>query len=402
MIIVIFGGLIVAKLTERPRIPDVAAFLLLGLLVGPGLLNLVSEPSTSQVNQFILNLGATLILFDGGRGVRFDILRKVWISISLLATLGVVISAVVVAVAAHAFLGLPWLVALLLGCVIASTDPATLIPVFRRVPILDRLQQTVESESAFNDATGSVLVFALVAAIQQGTTVHVVSPILSFVQSAGIGMVVGLGCGLVCVWLVSPKGWGVFHEYGSIVLMVLAIGSFQLAESLGASGFMAAFVAGVITGNGRSFKLEFAPHTEVNVHHFASAMTLLMRMFIFVLLGTQVDFTTVHKYLWAGLGVVLVLIVVARPLSVLGSVLVDRRAKWRWREILFMFWVRETGVIPAALAGMLAAEHVPGADTIAAVTFMAILITILLQASTTGIVANWLKLSLETAPYEDI
>lgn len=395
MVIVIFGGLIVAKLTEKPRIPDVAAFLLLGLLVGPSLLNLISEPNTSQVNQFILNLGATLIIFDGGRGVRVAILAKVWISISLLATLGVVISTVIVGLAAHMLLGLPWLVALLLGGVVASTDPATLIPVFQRVPILARLQQTVESESAFNDATGSVLVFAIVAAIAKGGAMNIGTPVLSFVHSASIGIVVGVLCGLACLLLVSPKGWGIFHEYGSVVLFVLAIGSFQLAEVLGASGLMAAFVAGVITGNGSAFKLPFARHTEENVHHFGNAMTLLMRMFIFVLLGTQVNFTTVHKYLWAGLGVVLVLMMVARPLSVLSSVLVDRRAKWHWREVLFMFWVRETGVIPAALAGMLAAEHVPGADMIAAVTFMAILITILLQASTTGVVAKRLGLLLE-------
>ncbi|MCL6453665.1 MAG: sodium:proton antiporter [Alicyclobacillus sp.] len=396
MIVVIFGALIVGKLTEKPRIPDVAAFLLFGLLVGPGVLNLISEPSTSQVNQFILNLGAALIVFDGGRGVQFAILRRVWISITLLVTIGVLVTAAVVAVAAHWLLGAPWMLSLLLGSVVASTDPATLIPVFKRVPIVARLQQTVESESAFNDATGSVLVFALVAAIQRGGPVHVAGPVWSFVQSAGIGLLIGCVCGVLCLWLVSLRGWGVFHEYGSIVLFVLAIGSFQLAETLHGSGLMAAFVAGVVSANGASFRMSFAPHTEENIHHFGGAITLLMRMFIFVLLGTQVDFHAVHAYLWPGLGVVLTLMLIARPLCVLVSVLVDRRARWGWREVVFMFWVRETGVIPAALSGMLAAEHIPGADMVAAVTFMAILITILVQASTTGVVAKRLRLLAAT------
>lgn len=399
LIIVVFGGLVVAKLTEKPRIPDVAAFLLFGLLVGPGVLNLISEPSISEVNQFILNIGATLILFDGGRGIEFGILRKTYISITMLATVGVLISAAIVGLAVHFIIGLPWLVALLLGSVIASTDPATLIPVFRRVPIVRRLQQTVESESAFNDATGSVLVFTLVGLIGGSGTFHIGAPIASFLQSALVGVAVGLVCGIAALWLVSERGWGVFHDYGSIALFVLAIGSFQISSVLGGSGLMAAFIAGVMTGNGKSLRMPFASHTEDNIHHFGSAITLLLRMLIFVLLGTQVDFSTVHQFLWSGLSVILIFMVVARPLSVLASVLVDRRAKWSAREIGFMFWVRETGVIPAALAGMLVAKGVPDAKIIASVTFMAILITILLQASTTGVVAK--KLGLALTPHDE-
>jgi potassium/hydrogen antiporter len=395
LIVVFLGGLIVAKLTEKPRIPDVAAYLLFGILVGPALFNIISEPTTSQVNQFILNFGATLILFDGGRGVEFRVLKKVWISITMLSTVGVIVTMLVVGVAAHLLLGTPWLVSFLVGGVTASTDPATLIPVFRRVPIISRLQQTVESESAFNDATGSVTVFTLVALLGSRGAFNPASPILSFLQSSIVGLVVGAVCGLLSLWLVSRKGWGVFHEFGSVALLVLAIGSFHLSELLHGSGLMAAFVAGVISGNGASFKLEFAPHTEDNIHHFGNAMTLLMRMLIFVLLGTQVDFHTVSHYLWPGLGVVATLMLIGRPLSVLSSVTVDRRAKWAWREMLFMFWVRETGVIPAALAGMLAASGVPDAQVIGAVTFLAILVTILLQASTTGIVAKRLGLLLE-------
>lgn len=395
LIVVFLGGLIVAKLTEKPKIPDVAAYLVFGILVGPALLNIISEPTTSEVNQFILNFGATLILFDGGRGVEFKVLRRVWISITMLATIGVLVTTFVVGLVAHFVLGTPWIISFLIGSVIASTDPATLIPVFRRVPIIARLQQTVESESAFNDATGSVIVFTLVALIGNSGSFHIMTPILSFLQSAVVGLLVGGVCGLLALWLVSRRGWGVFHEFGSIVLLVLAIGSFHLAELLHGSGLMAAFVAGVISGNGKSFRLEFAPHTEDNIHHFGNAITLLMRMLIFVLLGTQVDFQTVHQYLWPGLAVVATLILIGRPLTVLSSVTIDRKARWRWKDILFMFWVRETGVIPAALAGMLAASHVPHSDLIGAVTFLAILVTILLQASTTGIVGKKLGLLLE-------
>lgn len=386
-------GVIASKLTERPRIPDVAVFLIIGILVGPQVLNWVTAPGVSQVNQFILYLGATLILFDGGRAVRFAVLKRVYITISLLVTTGILIAAVLVGIAVHDLFGASWLWSLLLAAIMASTDPATLIPVFKRVPIVARLQQTMETESAFNDATASVLVATLMTAITTGHQLAVGPAVLEFFHSSLIGLAVGVALGLVALWTVSKEGWGVFHEFASVILFVVAIGSYVVANQLGASGFMAAFAAGVITGNGRALKLPFVDKTNENIEHFGSVMTTIMRILIFILLGTQVDFKVVFANLGNGLLIVAVLMFVARPATILGSVLVDRVAKWRLREIVFMMWVRETGVIPAALAGAAVAAHVPHSDIIMAVTFLAILCTILAQATTTGIVAKLLGLN---------
>jgi potassium/hydrogen antiporter len=401
LLVVLIGGLVVAKLTERPRIPDVAAFLLLGLLVGPYGFGWISEPSGSPVNQFILYLGAVIILYDGGRSVSFSILRQVWLTISMLAVVGVLASLFLVAAFVHFVFRASWLEALLLGSVLASTDPATLIPVFKRVTIFPKLRQTVESESAFNDATGSVIVFTLADILSRRGPFVWWQPIESFLQQVIVGIAVGLAIGLLSLWLVSIKGWGVFHEFGSIVLFSAALGAYQASVALHGSGFMAAFVAGVISGNGVSFGWPFVTVTEERIQHFGSAMTLIFRMLIFVLLGTQVDFTMVANHWVLGVATVLFLMVVARPGSVLISVFGDRMAKWRMKEILFMFWVRETGVIPAALSVILVSEHVPYAKVIASVTFMAILFTILIQASTTGMVARWLGV-LDAPLYEEI
>ncbi|WDL99580.1 cation:proton antiporter [Alicyclobacillus sp. ALC3] len=401
LVIIFVGGLIVGKLSEKPRIPDVAAYLVYGIIIGPAVLNLLSEPSQSNVNQFILNFGATLILFEGGRGVSLSVLRRVWVSISLLVTLGVFVSTFVVGLAVHLLLGTPWVFSLLVGAVIASTDPATLIPVFRRVYVLPILRQTVESESAFNDATGTVLTMTLLAATTGGS-IHVGTAVVTFVSSAVLGLLIGIVLGLIALILISRKAWGLFHEYGSFVLLITAISSYQLASTLHASGFMAAFVAGIVAGNAQTFKWTLASHTTDNIMHFGNAMTLMMRMLIFVLLGTQVNFTVVHQYLWAGLLIVAVFMLIARPASVLSSVLFDRRAAWQGREVTFMCWVRETGVIPAALSGMLVAKGVKGADVISAITFMAILLTILIQASTTGVVAKWLGVLGPSQPQEEV
>lgn len=401
LIVIFAGGLIVGKLTEKPRIPDVAAYLVYGIIIGPAVLNLINVPSQNQVNQFLLNVGATLILFDGGRGVQFKVLRKVWLSIVMLAIVGVLVTAFTMGFAAHEFLRIPWITAILLGSVIASTDPATLIPVFKRVAIIPRLQQTVESESAFNDATAAVLVFTVLSIMQAHTALHWYAPITSFLHSALIGLFVGIVFGLLSLWLVSKRGWGIFHEYGSIVLLTVALSSYQVAGMFNASGFMAAFTAGIITGNGESFRLGFMEHTEENIHHFGNAITLIMRMLIFVLLGTQVDFKLIQEHLWMGLLLVVIFIVIARPLAVFASVLVDRSAQWSRNHVAFMCWVRETGVIPAALSGVLVAKGIPNAHLIASITFMAILLTILIQASTTGLVAKRLNVMRESET-EDI
>jgi cell volume regulation protein A len=121
----------------------------------------------------------------------------------------------------------------------------------------------------------------------------------------------------------------------------------------------------------------------------------IMRLFIFILLGTQVDFGLMNQYLWAGVAVVVVFMLVARPVTVFLCALPDRRANWSFKEMLFMCWTRETGVIPGALAGMLVGMNAPGAQIIASVTFIAILMTILIQATTTKWLARKLGLLVE-------
>lgn len=120
-----------------------------------------------------------------------------------------------------------------------------------------------------------------------------------------------------------------------------------------------------------------------------------MRMFIFILLGSQVDFALMNQYLWSGVAVVMVFMLVARPITVFLCALPDRRAKWSFKELVFMCWTRETGVIPGALADMLVGMKAPGADIIASVTFIAILMTILIQATTTKYLAKKLGLLAE-------
>src|SRR5207245_2330765 len=98
---------------------------------------------------------------------------------------------------------------------------------------------------------------------------------------------------------------------------------------------------------------------------------------------------------------IFVFMFIARPLTVLICTLPDRKAKWKWNEIVFMFWVRETGVIPAALAGMVAGLGVKHHEIISSVTFLAVLLTILFQASTTAFVARKLGVEIKNGEVDE-
>jgi cell volume regulation protein A len=387
-------GLIATRLAQRIRIPDVALFLILGMLVGPAGLNWIVQPGNSVAYQFIILIGSTLILFEGGLAIQLSVLKRVWITVTLLSVPGVLITAAIVTATAAAVLKLPVLYAALLAAVIASTDPATLIPVFRQVEVEPRVRQTVESESAFNDATGSILTFTVLGLILGETRFSAIDTFRSFVLEAGGGLIVGILFGWLGLLVTSENRMGVFRRYGTVVSLLLAIGSYLAAGWIHASGFMATFAAGVVFGNPNLFRLRIPEDTFSEIVLFGDTITLLMRKLIFVLLGTQVNFAVLSQYWWQGILIVLVLMFVARPLTVLTCALPDRLARWRWREVLFFFWVRETGVIPAALSALIVGAGVAHADVIAAVTFIAILFTIVLQASTTGVVARWLGVAV--------
>jgi cell volume regulation protein A len=173
------------------------------------------------------------------------------------------------------------------------------------------------------------------------------------------------------------------------------IGAYLGADGLNASGFTAVFVFGIVIRNKDAFGFEMTPGEQEKLDDFVATTALIMRMFIFILLGAQVDFALMNRYLVPGIAVVAVLMLVARPVTVFACALPDRRARWTFKELLFMCWTRETGVIPGALAGLLVGIGAPEAKLIASVTFIAILLTILIQATTTRWLAGKLGLLQE-------
>ena len=376
-------GTVTGLIAQRLRIPDVAMFLIVGMLIGPDALGLIDIKVDSALNQIILLFGASYVLFDGGASLRLDVLKRVWITIVILSTVGVLVTAAITGLAAYLILGVPWIVALLLGAAMASTDPATLAPIFRQVQIRDRVAQTVMSESAFNDAVGAIVTFGVLGVAMGAGEISVVSSLLDLLKQAAIGIVAGVALGYLAALLIAHERWSFLMEYAPVVTLMAVIGAYFAADGLQASGFMSVFVFGIVLGNKDAFGFTMSDAEARRLDQFVTTTAFIMRLFIFLLLGAQVDFALINQHLAGGVAVVVVFMLVARPIAVFACALPDRRARWSINEMLFMCWTRETGVIPAALAGLLVGMDAPGARIIASVTFIAVLMTILIQAPTT-------------------
>jgi cell volume regulation protein A len=391
--VIIATGSLAGLLARRLAIPDVVVYLLAGILLGPELAGLIDIKADSALNQIILIFGACYILFDGGASLRVAVLKHVWITIVVIATLGVLVTGAITAAAAYWILGVPFIVAALLGAAIASTDPATLVPVFRQVRIRERVAQTVMSESALNDATGAIATFAVLA-VASGAEFSVGASLADLAKQAGLGLVVGGVLGYLAALFIAHERMGFLVEWAPLVTLMAVIGAYLGADNLQASGFMAVFTFGVVLGNKDALGFSMSEREQARLDEFVATTALIMRMFIFILLGAQVDFALMSRYAVGGVLVITAFMLVARPITVFLCALPDRRARWTLNEMLFMCWTRETGVIPAALAGLLLGMKAPGAEVVASVTFIAVLMTILIQATTTRWLARRLGLLL--------
>ena len=329
-------GTLTGLLAQKIRIPDVAVFLVVGMGIGPEALGLIDIKADSALNQIILLFGASYILFDGGASLRFNVLKQVWITIVVIATVGVIITATITGLAAHFILGAPLIVALLLGATLASTDPATLLPIFRQVHIRERVAQTVMSESAFNDAMSAIVTFGVLAVATGTSEFSPAAALFDLVKQSVVGIVAGIALGYLAALLIAHEKWGFLSEYAPVVTLVAVIGAYFAATGLQASGFMAVFVFGIVLGNKESFGFQMETGEAQKLAEFVLTTAFIMRLFIFILLGTQVDFALVGRYWLGGVAVVAVLMLVARPATVFLCAWPDRRARWSFAEMLFM------------------------------------------------------------------
>lgn len=380
--IVLAAGIASELVASALRVPRMIVLLGAGALLGPYAIDAIDLPLDAVGVQLLLTLGVSMILFHGGLGLSVRMLQRVAVGLGLLAVPGVVLTAVVTGGVAAAAFGLPFESGLLIGAVLASTDPAILIPLFERLRVRPKVVQTVIAESAFNDVTGAVLSLAVAAYVLEGEGSLVTGPLWEFVKDLGISTGIGVGLGLALAVALSTRRIGLLRETPVIAALTIVAAGFFSIDLVGGSGYLGAFLAGLIVANSDRLGLPRPRARAFELESFAGIASDIVVVFVFVTLGANLPFDSFPDYAAPALATLAALIFVARPLTVLTSLVSDRRGRWTRQEIAFVSWTRETGVVPAAVASLLVAQGIQVSDELATTVALAIVVTLLLQSTT--------------------
>jgi potassium/hydrogen antiporter len=389
--LILAAGVVAVPVAALLRLPLIVVLVAAGAIVGPSVLGLVENPVDGLGAQLVFTLGVSLILFHGGVGISLRVLSRTAFGLGMLVLPGIGVTAVVVALVAMPVFSLPFSVALMIGAVLAATDPAILIPLFERLHLRPKVAQTVIAESAFNDPTSTVLALTVAGVVEAGG-VGFTEPLGDFTASLALGALFGVCGGLLLAAMLSTRAVGVWRESPAIVVLAIVLLTYFTTDELGGSAYLAAFVMGLIVGNMELLGLGRHEEHAAALDRYIAQTAEIAVLAIFVTLGINLPFDSLYDHLWGGLLVMLAFVFLARPITVALCLLPDRRGAWTRQELVFLSWCRETGVVPAAIAGLLLARGVEGADLAAALVALAIVTTLLLQATTAGLAARRLGL----------
>lgn len=379
--IVLLVAVAAVRLSVRSGMPSLLIYLGIGLLLGNSALGVQFDSASSTR---VLGYAAlVLILAEGGLTTSWDRIRGAVAPAAVLATVGVVVSVLVVAAAVHALLPLSWTIALLMGAIVTSTDAAAVFAVLRNVPLPRRLAGTLEAESGFNDAPVVILVVAFAAQGAPGGEEHTWyelagHAVLELAGGAVIGLVVGWLGGQVLRRVVTASS--ALFSIGILALTVLAYALGAVAE---VSGFLGTYVAALMLGNMP------LPH-RASFRSFANAMGWIAQIGLFVMLGLLADPSRLGPQLVPAFVIGLVLLLVARPVSVWISTLWFR---FSWREQTFLSWAGLRGAVPIVLATVPLTTGTPNTEWIFDLVFVLVAIFTIVQAPTLGWVARRLRLT---------
>jgi cell volume regulation protein A len=369
--------------------PSLLLYLALGVGIGDAGIGLHYEDY--ELTAVLGYCALVLILTEGGLTTAWPTIRSVIAPAAVLATLGTAVSVVVVGLVTHWLLDLPIVLAMLLGAIVSSTDAAAVFSVMRTVRLPRRLTGLLEAESGFNDAPAVITVVALTESLAGGAQEPAWQLVLvatgELAGGAAVGLAVGwLGArGLRSVALPSPG----LYPIAVLALCVLAYGG---AARLHLSGFIAVYLAALVLGNSR------LPHRHV-VRSFAEGMGWLSQIGLFVLLGLLVDPALLLPTVLPALVVGAVLLLLARPLSVVASMVWFRVPV---REQVLVSWGGLRGAVPIVLATIPALADVPGSRGLVEEVFILVVVFTLVQAPTLPALARYLRLDDDLAHGLDV
>lgn len=382
---ILIAVVLMANIVSRWNTPLIIIALGMGIFFGSDVTGLIYFDNAVLAQQ-LANASLIFILFAGGFDTKRDTIRSVIGPSMGLATLGVLITAGATAVVLWQILKWDLLHALLIGAIISSTDAAATFSILRSRSINRRLSSIIEVESAANDPMAIISTTFILGLLILGPG-KPIYPVLSFIWQLLGGIGLGVATGAV--------GWALFNRirdidrgYFYILIIGVILLAFGLADLLHASGMLSAFFAGIVMGNARF------PYKR-DVSTFVEALSSVANVGLFVLLGLLVfprEFASIWK---SGIIVFLVLTLIGRPLAVLLCTLLGN---FTWKDRLFMSWSGIRGAVPIVLGTYPLAAGVDNDHRIFNIIFFAVTLSVLVQGTTIGRLADLLGLSIRARP----
>ncbi|SER98516.1 potassium/proton antiporter [Actinokineospora terrae] len=379
---VLLVAVFAVRASVRLGLPSLLLYLGLGLVIGEAGLGI--EFSNAELTQSLGLAALVLILAEGGLTTRWSEVRSALLPGILLSTLAVVITVLVTGAGLHWLLGFDWRLALLWGAVLASTDAAAVFSVLRRLSVSRKLVGSLELESGINDAPSYIAVVVLTSSDEVDWFLS-----LTAAYELGGGAAIGLALGWVgshALRRAALPSTGLY-PLATVAVCVLA---FAAGQSLHASGLLATYLAALVLGNAR------LPHRSDTIS-FAEGLGWLAQIGLFVLLGLFASPSRLLDAVVPGLVAGAVITLIARPLSVLISMLPFRMP---WREQVFLSWAGLRGAVPIVLAMIPLSQGVPGAQRLVDAVFVLVIVLTLVQGSTLGGLARLLGLDSGAHPKE--
>jgi cell volume regulation protein A len=379
---VLLLAILAVRLSVGVGLPSLLVYLLMGVALGSSGLGVGFDDA--ELAHALGFAALILILAEGGLTTPWPEIRPVMRMGVSLATIGVAVSVLVMALFAHYVLGLSWQIAVLLGAITSPTDAAAVFSVLRRVPLPRKLTGTLEAESGLNDAPTVVLV-TLVSASGDHGPLYFVGEIL---WELGVGTLAGLVVGFGGAWLLRRVALPSSGLYPLAVLSFTVL-AYAGSASLHGSGFASVYVAALILGNAE------LPHRAAT-RSFSEGVAWLAQIGLFVMLGllvtpARIHHETVGLAIVAGLGLTLL----ARPISVAVAAVVQPMPV---RELAFISWAGLRGAVPIVLATIPLAEAVDGSTQLFDIVFVIVVIYTLLTGPTLPLVAKVLKVARRSEP----
>lgn len=386
MVIAVIAGISAQVIAEYLKLPSIVFLLLFGILLGSDGMNVLHPQVLGAGLEVIVALATAVILFEGGLNLELKELGKVSGSLRNLVTVGTLITLLGGSMAAHWLGEFPWAIAFLYAALVVVTGPTVISPLLRTIKVDRQVETLLEGEAVLIDPVGAILAVVVLDTILNGETDPWIA-ISGLTLRLGIGGSIGAAGGW-CLAFMFKRAHFLSDELKNLVVLAGLWGLFTLAQlSRSESGLMATVVAGVVLGSSS------LPEERL-LRRFKGQLTILGVSVLFILLAADLSIASIFALGWGSLFTVLVLMFVIRPLNI-GICTIN--SDLNWRQKLFLSWVAPRGIVSASVASLfsifLTERGINGGDSIKALVFLTIIMTVACQGLTAGWVANWLQIS---------